>query len=202
MELVSQQFELFSFAILRSDPMTDDEFLRFCADHEDLRIESNQLGEIEIMPGTGPDTGDLNAEIGHQLRAWNKQTRLGRSFDSSTMFALPSGARRSPDASWIAKSRINALPPEQLGHLWHICPEFIIKLRSPSDRLSALRLKMREWIANGTQLAWLIDPEERTVAIYRAGQPEPQLLKEPATVAGEGPVTGFTLDLTEIWEPV
>ena len=200
MELASQQLDLFTFAILRGEPMTDDEFLRFCGEHDDLRIESNEAGEVELMPGTGPETGMRNAELTRQLGNWTKADRCGRIFDSSTMFALPSGARRSPDAAWIAKARIAAIPPDQMSGLWHICPEFVIELRSPSDRPTALKAKMAEWIANGAQLGWLIDPEARTVAIYRVGQAAPELLEKPAKLAGEGPVAGFILELADIWD--
>ena len=197
------QMELYSRITLRGRNVTDAEFLRFCAAHEDLRVESNADGEVELMPGTGPETGDRNAEIAYQLRAWTKRDLRGASFDSSTLFVLPSGARRSPDASWIAKDRIATIPPEQRSHLWRLCPEFVIELRSPSDRPPELHAKLVEWLANGTQLGWLIDPEERSVTIYRAGfragEDTPEILMHPATIEGEGPVLGFSLDLTEIW---
>ena len=205
MDLVLDQIELYSRITLRGRNVTDDEFLRFCAEHQDLRVESNADGEVELMPGTGPETGDRNAEIAYQLRAWTKRDLRGVSFDSSTLFVLPSGARRSPDASWIAKDRIAALPPEQRGHFWHLVPEFVIELRSPGDRLPELRAKLAEWLANGTQLGWLIDPAERSVIVFRAGlragDDAPEILMNPATIEGEGPVLGFSLDLTEIWHP-
>lgn len=198
MELLLDNLELYAPVTLGGLRLTDDEFLVFCAEHEDLRVESNPKGEVEIMPGTGPSTGYRNMDIAVQFGAWSKQTRVGRAFDSSTMFVLPSGARRSPDASWISRDRVAAVPAEQRNRLWHICPEFVIELRSPSDRPRLLAAKMEEWIENGVHLGWLIDPEERTVTIYRAGL-EPELLHAPASLAGEGPVGGFVLDLAEVW---
>jgi Uma2 family endonuclease len=198
MELVLPNLELYAPVTLRGTKLSDREFLEFCADHEDLRVESNEGGEIEIMPGTGPETGKRNLEIAMQLGWWTKLDGRGSAFDSSTLFVVPSGARRSPDASWIAKSRIAGLPPAQRGHLWQICPEFVIELRSPSDRLPLLEAKMREWIASGAQLGWFIDPDQRTVTVYRP-QSEPEVLIEPAKVSGEGPIKGFVLDLADIW---
>lgn len=197
MQLVLDDLEVYAPVTLRGPRMTDDEFLAFCQEHEDLQIESNAFGEIELMPGTGPDTGDSNAEITHQLRSWAKRDGRGKSYDSSTLFVLPDGSRRSPDASWIEKTRAR-LPESQHGHLWHICPDFVIELRSPSDRLPRLQNKMREWITAGVRLGWLIDPEERTVSIYRPDR-EPEVLRNPATVAAGDPLGGFTLDLGEVW---
>jgi Uma2 family endonuclease len=198
MELVLPNLELVAPVRLTGLRLTDDEFLRFCAEHEDLRVESNNSGEVELMAGTGPETGDRNAEIAFQLRRWTKQNGRGRSFDSSSMFVLPSGARRSPDASWVSHARIATVPADELHHLWRLCPEFVIELRSPTDRLAVLDEKMKEWIANGAMLGWLIDPEEQTVSVYRPGAVV-EILRRAAAVEGEGPVAGLTLDLTEVW---
>lgn len=198
MELVLANLEHYAPVVLRGPRLSDEEFLEFCAEHEDLRVESNENGELELMPGTGPDTGDRNAEITHQLRAWAKRDARGRTYDSSTLFILPNGARRSPDAAWVARERIAALPAAQRGHLWRLCPDFVVELRSPSDRLALVDSKMREWIANGVKLGWLIDTEGRNVIIYRPER-EPEVLANPASIAGDGPVDGFVLDLKEVY---
>lgn len=69
---------------------------------------------------------------------------------------------------------------------------------SPSDRLIKLKAKMRAWIENGAQLGWLLDPDRRTIYIYRADR-EPEQLVNPERVAGEGPVAGFVLVLADVW---
>ena len=122
MDLVLGNLELYSPVVLRGLRLTDGEFLAFCAEHEDLRVESNAAGEVELMAGTGPDTGRRNLRIAVQIGNWAIQSGHGEAFDSSTLFVLPSGDRRTPDASWIAKSRIAALPPDQRGHLWADLP--------------------------------------------------------------------------------
>ena len=192
--------ESFLPATLTAPPMTDQEFADFCAEHADLTFEMTAEGELVVMPATFSLTGARNCEICRQLGNWVIQDATGIVSDSSTGFVLPNGARRSPDAAWTTKLAIRQLSPESLAGYWHLCPAFVIELRSQSDRLRVLREKMQEYIANGAQLAWLIDPETRSVEVYRHHR-EPELLQDPETVAGEGPVAGFVLDLRPVWDP-
>lgn len=185
-------------ATLSAPPMTDDEFAEFCADNPDLRIEMTAGGELIIMAPTHPLTGDRNSEIDTQLRLWAKKDGRGRTYDSSSLFVLPNGARRSPDASWILKAHIPRFKPERW---WHLCPDFVIELRSPSDRLRKVREKMQEYMANGAQLGWLIDPERRSVTIYRPNR-DPETRAGIDSITGEDPVAGFVLELAEVWEPL
>ena len=126
------------------------------------------------------------------------QDGRGRAFDSSTGYLLPSGAAYSPDASWVLQSKIDALSQTARKRLPPLCLDFVVELRSPSDRLAKLKAKMREWIENGAQLAWLPDPDHRTVYIYRPGR-EPEQQVNPERIAGEGPVARFVLELSRIW---
>jgi Uma2 family endonuclease len=183
-------------ATLSAPPMTDDEFAAFCAEHPDLRVEMTAEGELIVMPPTYFSTGDRNCEISWQLRTWAKKDGRGRTGDSSTGYVLPNGARRSPDASWVLKSRIRSSNRDEFLHL---CPDFVIELRSSSDRLRSLKGKMEEYIANGTQLGWLIDPNNRSATIYRPDG-EPETRTGIASIAGEGPVAGFVLQLAEVWD--
>jgi Uma2 family endonuclease len=188
-------------AILTPPPMTDEQFAEFCSDHPDFFIEMTAEGEIVIRPPNFTLTGIRNAEIGRQMGNWALLDGRGMASDASTGFVLPNGARRSPDAAWTAKSRIQQLDPKHIDRYWHICPDFVIELRSQSDRLSVLRAKMREWIENGAQLGWLIDPERRAVEIFRPGQ-DPETRLDPQSVEGESLVEGFTLLLAEVWDPL
>ncbi|MBM3735773.1 MAG: Uma2 family endonuclease [Acidobacteria bacterium] len=187
-------------ATLTAGPMTDEEFAAFCSEHPDLNFEMTAEGVILVMPPTYSSNGVRNSLINNQLGTWARIDRRGVTPDSSTGFMLPNGARRAPDAGWIAKSRIPAAGSVERDRYWRLSPDFVIELKSSTDRLHILREKMEEWIANGTSLGWLIDPEARTVEIYRAGR-GPEILKNPDRVHGEGPVEGFTLDLTEVWDP-
>lgn len=178
--------------------MTEDQFFEFCQLNRDLRIERNAKGELIIMPPTGGQTGQRNVEITIQLGQWAKRDGTGVTFDSSTGFRLPGGAVRSPDGSWVRRSRLESLTDEQRRKFVPLCPEFVIELRSPTDSLSATREKMQEYLENGAQLGWLIDPEQRRVYVYRPGAPAEEL-DGPDTISGDPVLAGFTLDLREVW---
>ena len=188
-------------AILTVGPMTDEAFAQLCAEHPDLNLELSALGELIVTPQTYTWTGARNNEISAQLRNWAREDKRGVAFDSYTGWLLPNTARRSPDAAWIFKHRIKDLDPAAFSRYWPVCPNFVIELRSQSDRPRALREKMSEWLANGAQLGWLIDPEARTVEIYRPGF-EAETRGVVSSVAGEGPVAGFVLDLVPVWDPL
>ena len=155
-------------------------------------------GEIVIMPPAGCESGYRNLGLGAQLNYWAKRDGRGKAFDSSAGFELPNGAVLSPDAAWISKARLATLTTEQKRVFAPICPDFVAEVQSPSDSVPQLKRKMYEWIDNGAQLGWLILPDSKTVYVYRPGQ-EPEFLTNITQLAGEGPVDGFVLDLTEIW---
>lgn len=187
--------------VLRLHPavdLTDDQVLELSSLNRDLRLERTAEGELIVMPPTGTQTGDKCSEINMQLRVWAKKDGTGTAFGSSTGFTLPNGALRSPDASWVKKSRLEALSEEQRKRFAPLCPDFVIELRSPSDRLSVVQEKMREYIENGTQLGWLIDPQQKKVYVYRPGE-EVRESREPEEVSGSPVLSGFELDLREIW---
>ena len=188
-------------ATLTARPMSDEEFAGLCSEHPDLSFEMSSEGEIIVMAPTYSTAGVRNTEVVFQLRSWAKATGSGLVGESSTGFVLPNGARRSPDASWTSKARVATLDAKNRDGFWHLCPEFVIELRSSSDRIRTLRAKMDEYMANGALLGWLIDPEARTVSIYSPGK-EVEVLRDAETIAGEGPVSGFVLDLNPVWNPL
>lgn len=198
MELVLT--DAFLPATLTAPPMTDEEFARFCAEHPDLFFEMTSEGDLVVMPPTHSLTAARNARISSRLDRWAEQDGRGIATDSSGGFVLPNGARRSPDSAWTLRSEIVKLTPESREGYWHLCPAFVIELRSQSDRLSTLRAKMREYIENGATLGWLIDPESRAVEIYRPGR-EPERIEDAGSIQGEGLTATFVLDLRAIWDP-
>ncbi len=177
--------------------VTEEEFQVLCRADPELRLERAQTGEVIIMTPAGGETGERNGEIFGQLWQWNRRTRSGHVFDSSTGFILPNGAIRSPDASWVRATRWRALSQEDRSQFPPFCPDFVIELRSPADSLTALRAKMLEYLANGARLGWLIDPESRQVDVYRTGE-QMQTLCAPQSLSGEPVLPGFVLDLTEV----
>ena len=178
--------------------LNDEQFWQLCQQHRDYQFERNALGEIIIMSPTGGETGSRNADLIYQLQAWNRQHKLGVVFDSSTGFKLPNKAERSPDASWITKSRWEALTSEQKQRFVPLCPDFVVELRSPSDSLQKLREKMAEYQDNGARLGWLIDPQNKQVLIYIPHKTV-QILKSPTSLSGDDVLPGFILDLKTIW---
>jgi len=178
--------------------VTDDEFYQFCADNPDLRAERTAEGDLIVMPPPGTEAGSRNMKLSIRLGTWAERDGRGRAFDSSTGFSLPNTAIRSPDASWTFHSKYNALTTEEKRKLAPLCPDFVVELMSPTDRLSKVKAKMQEWIDNGAQLGWLLDPDHRTAYIYRPGR-DPEQLVNPERLIGEGPVTGFVLELAGIW---
>lgn len=178
--------------------LTDEQFFEFSQLNRDLRIERTAEGGLLIMPPTGGETGERNAEITIQLGSWAKRDGTGTTFDSSTGFRLPNGAVRSPDASWVSHERLAALSAEEKKKFFPLCPDFVIELRSATDSHAALQEKMQEYLDNGTRLGWLIDPERRRVDVYRPQLPVVKL-EQPETISAEPALSGFILDLREIW---
>ena len=177
---------------------TDEEYFAFCEANPELRVERTARGEIVIVPPAGLESSYRNNDLSTQLTTWARKDGRGKVFDSSAQYFLPDGAALSPDASWVSDTRIAQLDKKERRRFPRTCPEFIVEVMSPSDRLSAAQAKMEEWMANGVQLGWLIYGDARTVYIYRPGQPV-EAKNGVTELAGEGPVEGFTLDLTEIW---
>ena len=177
--------------------LTDEQFYQLSLANRDLRLERTASGEMIIMPPTGGGTGKRNSDLNIQLGLWNRETKLGFVFDSSTGFKLPNGATRSPDAAWVKRDRWDALTLEQQEQFPPLCPDFVVELQSPSDALADARLKMQEYLENGVQLGWLIAPKIRQVEIYRPNR-ELEIVQSPAILSGEEVLTGFVLDLTEI----
>ena len=184
--------------IPKSLKFTDDKFVEIVAANKDLRLELSSQGELSIMSPTGGETGDRNLELGGQVWFWNRQNGLGKAFDSSTGFKLPNGATRSPDVSWIKIETWNALTPEQRKRFLPLCPDFVIELVSESDDLADTQAKMREYIANGLRLGWLINPKNKQVEIYHPNQ-EIEVLQSPTSLSGEDVLLGFILDLQPIF---
>lgn len=178
--------------------LTGEQFWQLCQDNQDFQFERTATGEIIIMPPTGGNTGKRNVKLITQLDLWNSQTRLGEVFDSNTGFTLPNGADRSPDASWVSRERWEALTPEQQEKFIPLCPDFVVELMSPSDRLEKTRQKMQEYQENGARLGWLINRKQQQIEIYRLNQGV-EILDHPNEISGEDVLPGFVLDLTTIW---
>jgi Uma2 family endonuclease len=177
----------------------EEQFLTLCQENGDLRFERNAEGDWIIMPPAGGDTGIKNSELNRQLANWAIADGTGRVFDSSSGFKLPNGAERSPDAAWVLRERFAALTLEQRQRFIPLCPDFVAELRSPSDRLSTLRNKMKEYLANGARLGWLIDAANRHVYVYSPSIPV-ERLDNPLTISGDPVLLNFVLDAQAVFD--
>jgi Uma2 family endonuclease len=182
--------------------VTPEQFEQLAYAEQLARMELTKDGELLIMSPTGGEAGRKNFNLYLDLGNWNRQTKLGEAFDSSTVFVLPNGARRSPDVSWIQLNRWNQLTDAQQDGFPPIVPDFVIELVSPSDlknqRYQDLQAKMQEYLDNGVQLGWLIEPTAKTVEIYRLGK-QVEVLNNPKSLSGENVLPGFVLDLRVIF---
>ncbi len=191
-----------AIAIPKGFKVTPEQFEQLAYAEQLARMELTKDGELIVMSPAGGEAGEKNFNLYIDLGIWNRQTKLGKAFDSSTIFVLPNGARRSPDVSWIRLERWNALTLKEKQGFPPIAPDFVIELVSPSDiknqRYEELQEKMQEYLDNGVRLGWLIEPSAKTVEIYRVGQ-QLEILNNPQTLSGEDVLPGFVLDLSEIF---
>ena len=178
--------------------INDDEFENFCRHNPDVEIELTKEGELIIMPPTGGRTGIRNFSLIGYFFNWLEKDKSGVGFDSSTLFKLPNGAKRSPDLAWITNERWENLTDREQEKFPPLCPDFVVELRSPSDSLVNLQNKMKEYIENGASLGWLIDPLERKIFIYRP-RFEMEILENPNSVSGEPLLKNFSLKMKKIW---
>lgn len=183
--------------VLNLDPivhLTDEQFYQLCTANRELNLELNAKGELIIVPPVGGESGNKEAGLITDLEIWNRQTKLGKVFSSSTIFRLPNGAKRSPDAAWIKLERWQALTSDERKKFPPIIPDFVIELRSETDRLQRLQDKMQEYLENGLRLGWLINLQDKQVEIYRQNQPV-EIVKRTAVLSGEEVLPGFELQV-------
>lgn len=179
---------------------TEDDFFDFCQEHELLRIERTSSGEIIIMAPVGTEGSFTESQVEYQLTAWARKDGRGIVLGPTAGITLPDGSVLSPDACWVPIETWRLIPPKKREKFAPLVPPFVIELRSRTDRKKDLHEKMLAYLRNGVELGWLIDPLSRTVNIYKPGQDQPTELNDPERVIGEGPVTGFVLDLKHIYD--
>lgn len=182
--------------IASDEPLSLDRFWEFCAENRDVRCERLPNGEIVVMTPTKRNMGSRNGYIVRMLGNWADEDGRGEYYDSSTGFEQPDGAVLSPDAAWVSWERLRGA--ERDGKELPLCPQFVVELRSDSDRLAPAQEKMRVWMSYGAELGWLFDLQRKMVEIYRPGRAMEEQEGHSA-VYGEEPVDGFVLELGKVW---
>jgi Uma2 family endonuclease len=183
---------------LTSLRLTPAQFEQVCRDNPDLRLELTSTGGLIVMPPMGSLTSKRNFKLSSQFGTWVEKDATGVGFDSNGGFTLPNGAIRSPDVSWVRREKWDALSEDEQEEFAPLCPDFVIELRSRWQTLKAQQAKMQEYLDNGTELGWFIDPRNRRVYVYRRGA-EVEVLTDAATVSGDPVLPGFELQLAELW---
>lgn len=178
--------------------MTDEEFVRFCEDNPDLRIERTSEKDILIMAPSFARTGIIHSIINSRLVDWSLKTKSGLITDSSTGFYLPDTSMRAPDLAWIPMKKWKEFAEEEKNSFLKYCPEFVIEVKSKSDRTKEIRSKMESWIKNGARLAWLIDPQEEKVWIYRKNGSIQEISGFDNSLSGEDVLSSFTFELKDL----
>ena len=180
--------------------LSDEAFWRLCRANPDLDLERSSRGELVILVSpSGLNSDDRHMAVIQRLRNWHDRSQLGKPFGPTAGFILPNSAIRGPDAAWISQERWDSIPAADRERFGRLCPEFVVEVRSPTDRKGALRVKMREYIDNGARVGWLIDStiKAQTVEIYRPDR-DVEILRHPKTISADPVVPGFTLDLAGI----
>ncbi|NJL40318.1 MAG: Uma2 family endonuclease [Leptolyngbyaceae cyanobacterium SM1_4_3] len=177
---------------LKQVHLTDEQFYQLCIHNPDLTIERSAAGALILMSPVGGESGSREADFIIDLGNWNRQTQLGKVFSSSTIFRLPNGGSRSPDAAWVSLPRWQRLIPEQRQKFPPIAPDFVMELRSQTDSLPLLQDKMQEYLEGGVRLGWLFNPQDQQVEIYRLGQAK-AVCTLPTQLSGEDVLPGFIL---------
>lgn len=174
--------------------LTREKFYQLCQSNPELQLERNAQGELIIVSPVGGESGKREADLLGDLLFWNRQTQLGVVFSSSTIFSLPNGGDRSPDVAWVSLQRWEQLTQAEKDGFPPLCPDFVIELRSKTDRIKLLQEKMQEYLNSGLKLGWLINPQQRQVEIYRP-QKTIEVIKMPCILSGETILPDFNLSV-------
>jgi Uma2 family endonuclease len=181
-----------------TERISDRELEKLCADNPETKFETTPQGKLIVMSPTGSESGKMNGDLFFQVELWNRQYKLGVTFDSSTGFKLSNGATRSPDVSWVENVKWNSLSKQQQRTFAPIEPNFVIELMSPTDDLFELQQKMVEYMNCGVRLGWLINPDNKVVEIYRQERNK-EVLDNPSSLSGENVLPNLTISLAEIF---
>ena len=90
---------------LKNVGLSNEQFYQLGQVNDQWRLEETAQGALIIMPPVGAISGNRESEFNADVVIWNRQTKVGKVFSSSTVFILPNGGKRSPDVAWISNER-------------------------------------------------------------------------------------------------
>jgi Uma2 family endonuclease len=164
------------------------------AHYPDYRMELVE-GKIIIMSPSGYESDEVAFRVGANLWNWVEPRRLGRITGSSAGFSLAN--TRAPDVSFIRAER---LPRSPRGYAT-IPPDLMVEVKSPTDKIDELQVKIDEFLAQGTVVGILVNPEERTVEIRRTER-DPIILQDGDVLTVPDLLPGWEVPVSELWSPV
>lgn len=185
----------FTIKLIDTLRFSDEEFFLLCCINRKLRLEKDKFGNIIILPLDDLNSSALQGKVLAALSIWNKTAKAGKILDSNGGVTLPDGSVRAADVAFISNEKLNKLSEEELEKFGKVCPDFVIELRSKSDSMKELQEKMDIWVTNGVPLAWLINPKNQEVHIYKMNQPTEIVKGFDKVISGEPVLKGFELDL-------
>ena len=200
-ELTFEDLVLHYGPVQLQSPLSKEAFAELAERYPDFRMEREQDGYVTIMSPVKRGSSKREFNLSGHFFMWHYRSKLGELHGSSGTFDLPDGATKMPDVAWISPERLAASHDNDEEKFVQIVPDFVAEVRSGTDRLTKLQHKMKNtWMKNGVRLAWLIDPYEENVYIYREGQHEPEAVTGFAgkKLSGEEVMPGFELPLDEM----
>lgn len=178
---------------------TDDELFEFCVANPDLRIERDKSGKLKIMSPTGSLTGHIHFRLYTQVAAWYVENEWrGYLFDATAGFLLPDRSVLVPDLAYVSREKWDALTESQKEKFAPVCPEFVVEIRSKTDLLTDLQQKMKQWMSNGCELAWLIDPVKQQAWVYKKNETDQSIDDFKSVLDGEPVLPGLRVDLSKL----
>ena len=180
---------------------TDDEFFDFCMANEGLKFERNSKRETIVMPPTSYESGMQESTFAFHIQLWNHIHQKGLVFSSQTGFTLPNDAIRSPDCAWISMEKHNRISLEERKKFAHVVPDFVAEIKSYSDSWKGLQEKMVEYMENGVQLGWLINPFDKKVMIYTPENVNP-IEQDFGIITGGSTLEGLEIDLRTVFQEI
>ncbi len=155
-------------------------------------------GLLLSEPLPGARHGQISFRIGALIDRFVQERGLGTIFGNDTGFVLARSPDtvRGPDVAFVTKERMAALG--DLPTYFPGPPDLAVEVVSPSNRPADVRAKVAEFLAAGTRLVWVVDPEKRTVTAYRSLL-SPRVFTEEEVLEGEDVLPGFRLPVREVF---